>query len=553
MHILVSERPARRPTGRPAGRARTTVALLLVGAIPVMFVAILFALPVIALAVRAFGHGGGGDLLDLLDGAGAWHLVAFTVEQAALSAVVTLAVSLPIIWLVVRAGPTVRRIVMVGVTVPFVLPTVVVGMAFRALLGDGGPLSLLGLDGTIGALLCAHAFLNVAVVVRVVSAVLLSLDTRAAEAARTLGASAPRAFLTVVVPRLMPAVASAMALVFLFCSTSFGVVLILGNGRLQTIETEIYRQAVDYFDIPTAVALTLLQVVLVAAVALLTMPWRADRAVAVGRRGRRPASAATRVGLTLAAAWAVVVCLLPVAVLVVRSVRPTTGGQWTLVGYRMLTAQVNGQSAVSSLRYSLETALGAMVLSVIVGVAAAVGISRAPRVVGAFGGVLVVLPLGVSAVTVGFGYLIVLSNAPDSIATSAAVIPCVQALICIPVVYRMVAPALAAVPQNLRDSAATLGAGPLRLWWTVDLPIASRAITSAAGFAFIMAVGEFGATSFLTRPGTVTLPVLIGAALGRPGEENLAAAMAASVLLVVITGAGIAVIEMFCRDGEAGI
>ncbi|MCK6040286.1 ABC transporter permease subunit, partial [Klebsiella quasipneumoniae] len=120
------------------------------------------------------------------------------------------------------------------------------------------------------AVLAAHAFLNVAVVVRVVGAAWRGLDTRALDAARTLGAGRFRAWRTVIAPALLPAVGAAATLIFLFCSTSFGVIIILGGGTLRTLETEIYQQAIGYFRIPEAVALSLLQIVVVVVALLLT-------------------------------------------------------------------------------------------------------------------------------------------------------------------------------------------------------------------------------------------------------------------------------------------
>src|SRR5690606_5691239 len=115
------------------------------------------------------------------------------------------------------------------VAVPFVLPTVVVGVAFRALLARPGPLGFLGLDGSLAAIVAALVFFNYSVVVRTVGGMWERIDPRAEEAARALGASPWRAFTAVTLPMLTPAIASAASIVFLFCATSFGVVLILGG------------------------------------------------------------------------------------------------------------------------------------------------------------------------------------------------------------------------------------------------------------------------------------------------------------------------------------
>ncbi len=249
-------------------------------------------------------------------------------------------------------------------------------------------------------------------------------------------------------------------------------------------------------------------------------------------------------------AWTAVLLVGPVLVLVVRSVRPVAHGDWTLAGYRALAEPVNGVTPLESLRYSLVTATAATAIALVVGTLAAVALHRAHGVVGAIGSAVSLIPLGISAVTLGFGYLIVLASLPYEIAASPAVIPLVQALIAIPVVIRIMMPALESVPVRLRHAAATLGATPFRVFATVDLPIVGRSIGAAGGFAFVMALGEFGATSFLARADTTTLPVLIGSALNRPGAENLATAMAASVVLVIATVVAVVVVEAFRPRSE---
>ncbi|WP_338857775.1 ABC transporter permease subunit [Gordonia hongkongensis] len=545
----------------PAGTVVTRVARaagpVALWVVPALFVVVLFAWPVIALVRRAvtIARDSGVGLIELLDRTDALGLLGVTLGQAAASTVLALVAAAPIAWLFARVRGTTAVVLAVVVTVPFVLPTVVVGVAFRSLLS--GPLAFLHIESGLPAVLAAHMFINIAVVVRVVGAAWRNLDPRLLEAARSLGAGRIRATMTVVVPRLVPATASAAALIFLFCSTSFGVVIILGAGELRTLETEIYTQAIGYFRIPEAVALSMLQIVVVMAALLLTRVFAdpASRGSGGGarraERNRRVAGGRwTRPVVWVVGAWTAVLLVGPVLVLMVRSVRPVARGDWTLAGYRALAEPVNGVTPLESLRYSLVTATAATAIALVVGTLAAVALHRAHGVVGAIGSAVSLIPLGISAVTLGFGYLIVLASLPYEIAASPAVIPLVQALIAIPVVIRIMMPALESVPVRLRHAATTLGATPFRVFATVDLPIVGRSMGAAGGFAFVMALGEFGATSFLARADATTLPVLIGSALNRPGAENLATAMAASVVLVIATVVAVVVVEAFRPRSE---
>jgi thiamine transport system permease protein len=105
------------------------------------------------------------------------------------------------------------------------------------------------------------------------------------------------------------------------------------------------------------------------------------------------------------------------------------------------------------------------------------------------------------------------------------------------------------VRTRLREAAAVLGASPRRVWMEIDLPIVSRALAVGAGFAAAISLGEFGATAFVARPDSPTMPVAIFRYLGRPGELNFGRAMAMSVILMLVTGATVALVERFRAPG----
>ena len=161
------------------------------------------------------------------------------------------------------------------------------------------------------------------------------------------------------------------------------------------------------------------------------------------------------------------------------------------------------------------------------------------------------LPLGVSAVTVGFGFLVTLDRPPIDFRGSPWLVPIAQAMVALPLVVRTVAPALHGIDPRQREAAAALGADPLRVLMSVDLPVTWRPVLAAAGFAFAVSLGEFGATSFLARPESPTLPVVVFELISRPGQENFGMALAASVVLAVLTTTVMVVVERL-RVGSVG-
>jgi len=527
-------------------------------AVPLTFLAVFFVYPVLAIVGRGLAPDWRlelGPFGDVFGDAYLRHVIWFTLWQATLSTALTLAIGIPGAYVLARYRFPGRGVVRALVTVPFVLPTIVVGAAFTSLLGSGGPLAGLGLDQSLGAILVAHVFFNYAVVVRTVGGMWSHLDPRQEEAARMLGASRSRAFREVTLPALRPAIAAAAAIVFLFTFTSFGVILVLGGPRFNTLETEIYRQTAQLLHLPLAAALTVVQMLAITALLLVTARIEGRRHAALRLRAAAETAVRPRIAgarLLLAANLTVMAVLLggPLFVLVERSFHPPGG--YGLGFYRALDS-LHASSAlyvspVEAIGNSLRFAAIATVIAVVVGGCGAFALAaRSNRGLDA----ALALPLGVSAVTVGFGFLITLDHPPVDLRSSPLLVPIAQALIAIPFVVRSVTPVLRAIDPRLREAAATLGASPARVWWEVDVPIASRALLVGAAFAFAISLGEFGATIFIVRPDHPTLPVEIYRLLGQPGPLNFGAAMAASVILMALTATAVLAIERV-RVGEVG-
>ena len=537
----------------PSRPARAFLAL-----VPVTFLAVFFVYPVIAIVGRGLAPDWRIDLEPIgrvVTDASLRHIAWFTVWQATLSTVLTVAIALPGAYVLSRYEFPGRHVVRALVTIPFVLPTVVVGSAFASLLGPGGPLAGLGLDQTVWAILIAHVFFNYAVVVRTVGGLWAHLDPHQEEAARMLGAGRWRAFREVTLPALRPAIAASSAIVFLFTFTSFGVILILGGSRYSTLETEIYRQTAQFLNLPLAAALTVVQLGAIIVLLIVTGWIEGRRGVALrlraaGETARRPRTAGARTFLGVNLLAMALLLGVPLLVLVERSIHPPGG--YGLGFYRALDEVHAGSTTfvppIDAVANSLRFAAIATVIAVIVGGCGAFALASArSRGLDTF----LSLPLGVSAVTVGFGFLIALDHAPFDFRGSSYLIPIAQALVAIPFVVRTMTPVLRAIDPRLREAASTLGASPARVWREVDLPIVARAALVAAGFAFAISLGEFGATLFIVRPDYPTLPVVIYRLLGQPGPQNFGGAMAASVILMVLTGLAILGIERF-RVGSVG-
>ncbi len=497
----------------------------------------------------------------------------FTIWQAALSTLLTVVLALPGCYVFARYDFPAKSVVRALTTVPFVLPTMVVSLAFTALLGPRGLLNaslvqVLGLDRppldlqhTVYIILLAHVFYNYTLVLRIVGTYWSNLSPQLEEAARMLGRSRWRAFREVTLPLLAPSLAAAAVLVFIFDFTSFGVILVLGGPRFATLEVAIYRQTIHYLNLPLAAALSMIQIFFTFGLMAVYTRLQATMSLPVELRSRRATQRRPRGWLEVFLVGGNVALILlllvtPLAALVERSLR-FDGGP-SLAYYRELFRNPRGSAfyvpPVAAVRNSVGFALATVGLSLALGLMAASLLDsrdgtgdQAP-----WGGWLqrlldpiLMLPLGTSAVTLGLGYIVALDKPPLNLRTSPVLVVLAHTLVALPFVVRSVLPALRSIQPALREAAVVLGASPWVVWREVDLPIMARAVVVGAVFAFTVSMGEFGATSLIARPERPTMPVAIFRFLGRPGAVNYGQALAMSTLLMLVCAAGFLAIEQF--------
>jgi len=312
------------------------------------------------------------------------------------------------------------------------------------------------------------------------------------------------------------------------------VIVILGGPGYATLESEIYNQAARLFDLRTAAVLGLIQLAAVAATVLVS--GRLERRLGGPRRGGQEAPRPT--GRERIAVGAVVLCsvallALPLLALVVRSLQVGDG-----YGFDHFTALAHETPALfvapwHAVLNSLLFATAAAAIALAVGIPAAVAVAGGRRGLD----VLLMLPLGASAALLGFGFLLAFADPPLDLRSSPWIVPLAQSLVALPFVVRALVPALRAVDIRLREAAEVLGATPGQIRRQIELPLLARPLAVAAGLAFAVALGEFGATVFVVRADWPTVPVAIFRFLGRPGEDNVGAAMALCVVLMGLVAA----------------
>ncbi len=504
------------------------------GSAATLYLLAFLVVPLAVILFRGLAAGSeslGGTLADTLSNRYYLERIGFTLGQALLSTLLTVALGLPTALLFARYRFAGKRVLTAAFTIPFVMPTVVAGIGFLAL---AGPRGVLGIDlrNTLAIVLAAHVFYNFAVVARLVSSFLERVAPQLEEAAATLGAGRWRTLWRVTLPLALPATLAAAVLTFIFCFTSFGVILILAPAaRFATIEIEIYNLTARLLQLDSAAVLVLVQLVLIVVAATLYTRLQERLAVPVtpGTNERAP-TAGTRalIGADLLLAGGLI--LAPLAALVVQAFT-TQSGSFSLSNFTNLlnaTPSLQFSGLWPALTNSLTFAALSTAVAMLVGFLFAYAVAR--------GGWRLLdqaslLPLATSPITLAFGYLLTY----PLLVTTFWGIPLAHALLAFPFVARTLLPALRSLPPHQLEAAALLGAGPLRTLWRVELPLLGSALLTAAAFAFAISMGEFGATLLLVRPEYATLPVAIFDRLGRPGAVNYGHALALAVVLMLLT------------------
>jgi thiamine transport system permease protein len=416
---------------------------------------------------------------------------------------------------------------------------------------DTAPIQL---QGTLAIILIVHVFYNYAIALRMITGYWANQSAHIEEAARILGASGWRLWCYVRLPILRPAILAASILVFIFTFTSFGVVLILGGISFATLEVQIYYQALNIFNLPLAAALSLVQIgVMLLMMMLYTWLQRriaTNELQSAAQIAASPKTIREKLILTLNLLLMLVLIFAPLVALVLKSF--LRDGAFTLQYYDLLDENLRGSvlfvPPFDAVWNSLQIAIVTTVWAVLLGLLTAyllTGRSRFSRILDP----IFMLPLATSAVTLGFGFTIALGEPPLDLRGSWWLVPIAHTLVAIPFVVRSVLPALRAIPQNLYEASAVLGASPLRRWYLIELPLISRGLIVGATFAFTISMGEFGASLFVVRPNAPTMPFVIFRLLGQPGISNFGQALAMSSLLMLVCAVSFVTIEAVRKAG----
>lgn len=496
------------------------------------FVALVAVGPQVALVARSIDGFRSGRAIEVLSTARTLRVVVVTVAQAAASAAVAVVVGTTAAWCNTRLRFPGRRALWALSAAPFVLPSVVMAAGIKAW----------GVDGSWAAVVATHVAMNVVVVMRTVGARLAAVDPHLVEAASTLGRSSWGAFRDVELPLVRSAAAGAALVVFLFSFTSFGVVMVLRGRGVTTIELEIWVEAVRRLRLDVATLLALGQVLVVASIVALQHRLSGrdvpSGTAVTGPSRRPPRGVGEHLAVVASSVVVAAAALVPLGGLVIRSLR--VGDGWGLAHYASLLDPVVGTTGVASplgaFGASARNALVATAIAMAVALPASAVVARG-RLLGSVVDQALFLPLAMSAAALGFGFFLAYRQPPLDLRSSWLALPLVEAAIAVPLVVRLLVPRIRGLDPRQGEAAAVLGAGPLRRFRVAVARPLRDVVATGTVLAFVVGFGEFGATSFLARSSTPTVPQLIATLTARPRADAFGSAMALGVVTaLLVTG-----------------
>jgi thiamine transport system permease protein len=508
----------------------------LLWAIPLTFVAVLFYWPIVRITSLGFS----GDWLATLFSSKNQEIIWFTFWQAALSTAITLVIAIPGAYLLYRKSFRGQLVIRSLITVPFVLPSIVVAVGFTVFRNVHDfwiDIGLTLLSNPVYWIIAAHVFVNYSIAVRTIGGVWANMDQEIEEAAELDGAGRLRTLLAISLPQLRPAIFSAAALVFLFSATSFGIVLVLGGGQVQTIETAIYFSATQFLDLEGAAALVLVQTLITAAAFV------GGSSLAKGTVGLEQVfegSPKPRIDIrdlpatVLTSGIVVGLLVMPMLLVLVEAFR--VGDGFGLQNFLNLSTRgardLLNISVLDAAANSLRNMVVAAGIAFVLGTLISWLLVRTKTKLLDLG---FLVPLGVSSVVLGFGFLVSFDASWFPLRSSWLIVPLAQALIALPMVIRLVYPALVSIGKEPIEQAGLDGASSWQIWRFVESGMIKGVLLTALGYAAIISIGEFGASSFLAYGSQGTVPTLLFRLIARPGEQNYGMAMAVSAILIAFS------------------
>jgi len=536
------------------------------------FLALFFYYPMVTILKHAFvtdtGQITARYIIDAVASKYNQQILIFTIKQALLSTVITLCLGLPGAYLLTKYQFPGKSVIKALSTVPFVMPSIIVILGFIIFFGNNGIINvalmrLFNLTEppirflySMTGIMLAHAFFNFPIVIRIVGAAWERIDPGYEEMAASLGASNIATLRRVTLPLLLPGIIASAALTFVFCFSSFAIVLVLGGARYATIEVGIYTLTKIMLKFDKASSLAIIQALFsLTFMYLYIKTLDIYHAVGAERMTRpiEPKRLAWRnmgwVEASLLVAYVILILIVifgPMLSVVYSSFQYMSGNKilFGLKNYLQIFSTAYDpilganplRSILNSLGFAIATVLIALPLALILAYITVQKRFKGKRLLDA----VFMLPLGVSAVTLALGYARAFNSPPLEFTGTALAIILAHSILAYPLAMRAIAAVWLKLDRRQVETAQSLGASRIQAFWRVELPLLRPGIIVGAVFAFAISIGEVTTTYMLYRPEIATMPISIFRFIS---SYNFYTASAMGVILMAVCALAFFVIE----------
>jgi thiamine transport system permease protein len=468
-----------------------------------------YILPMIFLALYTSSIGGKLSVFNTLN----IHIFTFTFYQAMLSTVMAIAIGLPGAYLLGKTKFKFKGIFTALSTVPFVMPSISMTLGFITFFGHSGILNSYFLWPifhvrfeplfTLLGVVMGNAFYNFPLTMIIVGAAFSMLDPVYSEAARIDGASRFKSFVFVELPILLPSIAAAALLTFIYCFMSFTVVLVIGGAQFSTVEVQIYMYLTTLLDFRGALGLTMIQLLFIAFFASL---------FTFIRRSAGTFSQEISESYSKFPVWGTFYILLISILIFGPILSQVFSGFWnfqnstfTFEWFRKLfSGEMNayiGNSVLFAIVWTIIFSTATAILTVVLSITSAHIIQKLKLPIF---DALFTSSLAISPVTLAFGYIVLQNYIPLSFPLE--IIP-IYTVLSFPIGLQTLLSGWERFPKEIDEAASMDGANWLQKTLKVRIPILRPQIISTFFFAFAISMGEMGATLVLYNPEFPTISV----------------------------------------------
>lgn len=510
---------------------------------------LIFLLPLFSVLGRAFINGPEA-VINTFRGAYTWRLLAFTVWESLLSAVISVGLAIPFSVFFSKYSFFGRKAILTASDVAFALPAILCVLGFVIFYGNNGILNniLVSLHITeekikflysFPSVIMAHVYLNFPVAFSLITSALVGMDEKEEMASKLLGKNNFYTFIKITIPKVKGTIISAFILIFLFCFPSFLIVMSLGGSpKYYTIEAEIYRRTYTDVNTVSSSSLALFSFIIMSLLLLVSGYGREEKKASRSKRIIKKARGWKKLE-AFALSLMITLFLAPPLLSIIYRAFFTKDGTFTLKAWLDIassspTGAGTGLNAIfNSLLLALVSSILAVSLSTAISISA---VRRKSRIIP----LLTSLPMAAGSVSLGLGFAFLSTRFPyKSIYISYILVILAHLVVVMPFTVRTIMPGAKRIPDTLTLASMCLGKGCYSSYRKVEKPMLKSYRRRAFAFAFALSLGEVNATMALAEGKVTTLPILIYKMINQynyQGASALAIILLTTAIIVFAIG-----------------